>query len=218
MIKGIIFDVDGTLLDSMSVWDNVGELYLRELGLEPKEGLKETFNKLSLYQVACYYRSEYGVKLPVEEIMSGINALVERFYFEEAMPKPGVKAFLKDCMGKGIRMCVATATDRYLVDAALTRCGMREYFSALITCTEVGHGKDEPVIFREAVKCLGTDRMQTAVFEDALYALRTAKSDGFHTVGIYDIYEPEQNELRSLADVYLNDYSDMNAFWHFADK
>ena len=216
MIKGAIFDADGTLLDSMSIWDTIGEDYLRGLGYLPRENLNETFKNMSLYQAACYYRTEYGVTLSEEEIMDGINAMVENFYRFEAKLKEGVRDFLRSLYESGVKMCIATATDKSLIKAALDRCGVGKYFSEIFTCTSVGHGKDEPFIYREALNHLGTEKSATVVFEDALYAIKTAKSDGFVTAAVHDIHEKNQNELRSLSDFYLNDFSDLNSFWKFA--
>ncbi len=218
MIRGAIFDVDGTLLDSMHIWDTIGEDYLRSLGYEPRENLNETFKSMSLYQAACYYITEYGVPMSAEEIMDGVNTVIEHYYRDEVLPKPGVARFLQELEDQGVKMCIATATDQHLVAAALERCGIGRYFSGIFTCNGVGHGKDEPVIYREALKLLGTDRAHTVVFEDALYALKTAKGDGFLTAAVYDSHEKNQTEIRALADIALNDFEDSGEFWKFASE
>lgn len=212
MIKGAIFDLDGTLLDSMWIWDNIGEVYLRSIGYEPKENLTEAFRAFSLYQAACYYKIEYGVTLSVDEIMNGINSMVERYYENDVALKPGADEFLKRLQNSGVKMCIATATDKYLVEAALRRCQADGYFSEIFTCTSVGHGKDEPDIYRAALKHLGTDKSDTVVFEDSLFALRTAKADGFLTVAVADCHEKNQAALKALADCYITDYSDTEQF------
>lgn len=204
-IRGAIFDVDGTLLDSMFIWDTIGESYLRSIGYESKENLNEVFKNMSLRQVACYYQSEYGVTLSIEEIMDGVNAMLEQCYRYEAPLKPGVNQLLAQLSENGIRMCIATATDRYLVEAALERCGVRAYFGEIFTCNEVGHGKDEPHIFEAALRFLGTEKAETVVFDDALYAVRTAKSAGFPVAAVYDSHEKNQVEIRALSDFYLED-------------
>ncbi len=216
MIQGAVFDVDGTLLDSMDLWDRLGSDYLCSIGCRPEEDLDETFKTLSLYQAACYYRSHYGVKLSVEEIMEGVNRMVEDAYFHKVVLKPGVAELLRQLQEKGVRMCVATATDLYLVEAALERCGVRHFFSEILTCTDVGHGKDEPVIYREALHCLDTEKENTIILEDSFYAANTAKKDGFHVVGIYDVHERKSRELESLSDFYLRDFRELKDFWKFA--
>ena len=218
MIQGAIFDVDGTLLDSMSVWANIGADYLRFLGYEPRENLNETFKSMSLYQAACYYQSEYGVTLSTDEIIGGVNDRIGQFYRERAGLKPGVAGFLRQLREKGVKMCIATATDRPLVEAALERCGVLAYFSDIFTCFSVGHGKDEPVIYRTALEHLQTARAKTIVFEDALYAARTARRDNFVTAAVYDAYEKHQAELRAAADLYITDFTDWKSFWDFASQ
>ena len=218
MIQGAIFDVDGTLLDSMSVWANIGADYLRFLGYEPRENLNETFKSMSLYQAACYYQSEYAVTLSTEEIIAGVNDRIGQFYRERAGLKPGVAGFLRQLREKGVKMCIATATDRPLVEAALERCGVLAYFSDIFTCFSVGHGKDEPVIYRTALEHLQTARAKTIVFEDALYAARTARRDNFVTAAVYDAYEKHQAELRAAADLYITDFTDWKSFWDFASQ
>ena len=210
-IRGAIFDVDGTLLDSMFIWDTIGETYLRSIGYEPREKLNEVFKNMSLFQAARYYRTEYGVTLSIDEIMNGVNAILERYYRFEVSLKPGVAELLAQLQASGVKLCIATATDRYLVEAALERCGVLSCFGAIFTCNEVGHGKDEPDIFEEALRFLGTEKAETVVFDDALYAVRTAKEAGFPVAVIYDSHEKNQEGLRALADFYIEDFSQVSA-------
>ena len=208
MIKGAIFDLDGTLLDSMFIWDTIGEDYLRSLGKEPHEDLKETFMTLTLEEAAEYYREHYGVTLSVKEIVDGVNAMVEGIYRTKVTLKPGISEYLAWLKENGVRTCVATVTDRYLVEETLERLGVRHYFSEIFTCAEVGFGKDKPVIYQKALEHLGTEKSDTYVFEDMLFALNTAKTDGFPTVGVYDRHEVHQDELKELADYYVLDFTD----------
>ena len=216
MIQGLIFDFDGTLFDSMFIWDTAGEVYLRSIGKEPEADLQKVLKPMSLFQSAQYIREKYHIPLSVEDIMDGVNRTVEDFYFHTVEPKTGVIAFLEELHRKNIKMCIATATDRYQVEAALQRCGMRHFFSEIFTCTEVGSGKDRPEIFRKAMEHLQTDRSNIAVVEDAYHAAHTAKQDGFLVVGVYDSHESRQRELLSLSDIYLLDYFNLTSFWKFA--
>ena len=210
-IRGAIFDVDGTLLDSMFIWDTIGETYLRSIGYEPREKLNEVFKNMSLFQAARYYRTEYGVTLSIDEIMNGVNAMLERYYRFEVSLRPGVAELLAQLQASGVKLCIATATDRYLVEAALERCGVLSCFGAIFTCNEVGHGKDEPDIFEAALRFLGTRREEPLVFDDALYAVRTAKEAGFPVAVIYDSHEKNQEGLRALADFYIENFSQVSA-------
>lgn len=215
-IKCAIFDFDGTLFDSMAIWDSVGEIYLRSLGKEPRPSMREDVRALSLYQSACYFQKEYDLSLPVEQIMTGINQTIEHFYIHEVLPKPGVVDFLERMKKAEISMCIATASDRYQIEAALSRCGMEHYFDAIFTCSEVGHGKDEPVIFQKAMDHFSSDRSTTVVFEDAIHAVQTAKEDGFSVVAVFDNSEKRQTEIRNLSDCYIADFEHTEEFWKFA--
>ena len=208
-IRGAIFDVDGTLLDSMFIWDTIGEAYLRSIGYQPKENLNETFKNMSLHQAARYYQTEYGVTQSIDEIMDGVNAMLERYYRFEVPLKPGVAELLERLRQDGVKLCIATATDRHLVEAALDRCGVLSCFGEIFTCNEVGHGKDEPDIFEAALRFLGTRREETLVFDDALYAVRTAKEAGFPVAAVYDSHERSQAEVRARSDLYLEDLTQL---------
>lgn len=218
MVKGAIFDLDGTMLDSMFIWDTFGEEYLKTLGIEPRENLAETFKTFTLEQAAEYYREHYGVTLSVSEIVNEINNMVSEIYRTKVNLKPGVKEFLKMLYDNGVKMCVATVTDRHLVEVTLKRLGVIEYFSEIFTCASVGHSKEEPHIYREAQKYLGTPKKATVVFEDALYAIKTAKTDGFITVGVFDEHEENQKELKMMADCYIENYSEFEMFWNSISK
>lgn len=208
MLKGAIFDFDGTLVDTMFIWDTIGEDYLRSLGKEPHEDLKKTFMTLTLEEAAEYYRTHYGVTLSVKEIVDGVNTMVEGIYRTRVALKQGVADFLAQLKENGTRMCIATVTDRYLVEETLDRLGLLQYFSEIFTCAEVGYGKDKPIIYRKALEHLGTMKNETYVFEDSLFALKTAKADGFTTVGVYDRHENRQDNLKNLADYYIVDFAD----------
>lgn len=214
-IKCAIFDFDGTLFDSMFIWDEIGERYLRSLGKEPNPSMREAVRTLSLYQAACYLRREYDLPLSTEGIMKGINQMIEHFYLSEILPKPGVCEFLEHMKKAGISMCIATASERYQIEAALKRCGMSQYFDATFTCSEIGHGKEEPFIFRQAMEVCGAERNTTVVFEDAFHAALTARRDGFSVIAVYDESEKYQEEIRRLADCYLVDFVHTKDFWEF---
>ena len=206
MIKGAIFDLDGTLLDSMFIWDTIGEDYLRSIGIEPRENLAETFKTFTLEESAEYYRTHYGVTLSVEKIVNGVNLMIEDFYRNTVLLKEGVAEFLARLSNGGVKMCIATVTDKYLVEAALIRLNVRQYFGEIFTTAEVGCGKNDPKIYRTALAYLGTEKRETLVFEDVLHALMTAKNDGFPVAAVYDKHEIRQTEMKANGDYYITDY------------
>lgn len=207
-VKAAIFDMDGTLLDSMAVWDDIARQYLLSLGVDAGQEVNDATAPMSLPESAAYIKQQYQLKMTEEEIASGINAMIEDFYFYQAPLKKGVKMVLQMLQDKDIPMCVATATDRHLVEAALQRCSVRHYFKRIFTCTEVGYGKTQPEIYRRSAEFLGAKSSETLVFEDVLFALKTAADDGFLTVAVFDTHEPRQEALKKKADVYLRDFSE----------
>ena len=218
MIEGAIFDVDGTLLDSMLIWLEVRYRFLESIGLKAKPDTRDKSKDMSLYQAACYFKSEYGLSMPVKEIMDRINSLIEDFYRNDAQPKDGVIEMLDYLADNNVKMCIASATDTYLLEAALTRCGMRHYFSEIFSCTDVRHGKDEPDIYRIALAHLGTEKSRTVIFEDAYYAIETAKRDGFKVVSIYDEFEPKHKEVLEKSDFHIDNLLELDGFKSFAES
>ena len=212
-IKGAIFDVDGTLLDSMYVWNQAGEKYLKRHGITPRPGVNEEFKNQSLRQAADYLQTVWGLSGTAEEIMSDINKMIEEDYFYRVNMKEGAAEFLEQLKMRGVSLCLATATDRHLVEAALRRNRIADYFPQIFTCTEVGHGKDEPDIFKRALRSLGTSIEETVIFEDALYAVKTAKNAGFTVAAMYDSSEKEQQAMRELADFYFKDFKKAEEIW-----
>ena len=208
-IKGAIFDLDGTLLDSMSVWRNMAVNYLKQNNIKPKEDLFDAVRVMSLADTAVYFREEYGIQKTDEMMMAEINSNVEEFYNNVAEKKDHVFEFLDILKAKGVKMCIATATDRYLVEPAVKRTGLDKYIDRIFTCYEYG-GKDRHDIFLTALHYLGTPMAETYVFEDSLFAIKTAKSAGFPTVGIYDSYsEYQTEEIKEISDIYITGYNEL---------
>lgn len=213
-IKGAIFDMDGTLLDSMHIWSEVGLMFLKSKGVEPPEGIEDEFVKMSIVQAAEYYIKNIDPNETVMGIVKEVNKLVEGFYYNEVLNKEGVTEFLEFLKSRGVKMCVATATDRHLVEKALERNGILKYFSEIFTCTSVGAGKDTPVIYDVAMEHLGTDKENTFIFEDALYAIETARKADYAIVGIKDISEKADPEtVKNLCDYYVENYSEIYKYF-----
>lgn len=216
MIKGAIFDLDGTILDSMMIWNSVAENYLQSKGYKSNSELNNQVKNMSLSKAAHFVKKKYSMDITVDEIMNEINKMVEHYYRDVIQLKAGVFEFVKSLDDKGVEMCIATATDRYQVEMALKRCGIFDCFSRIFTCTEVGRGKVDPYIYRKALEHLKTPKEKTVVFEDALYAVKTAKTDGFIVAGVYDKFEKNKQEIKSLADVVIEDYNHTEDFWKMA--
>ena len=193
MIKGAIFDLDGTLTDSMWIWDTVAIDFMKQHGFPVPPGLREAVKPLSFLQMVAYYQHDLGIPLSAEEIPLKAHA----------------GEFLQKLREAGVRCGVATASEKYMVEAALTRLGIRDYFEFVLTCTELGSGKDEPAIFEEALRRLGTAKDETVVFEDAVHAIRTAKKAGFRVVALYDDSAAEDaEEIKEIADRYCRSFAE----------
>lgn len=204
MLKGAIFDLDGTLLDSMYIWDTIGSDYLKNRGILPEPGVDEKVRVMSLVQGAEYFRCHYGIQESVSDILTEVDRQVFRLYAEEVRIKKGVRPLLEQLQKQHVKMCVATANNRRQAEAALKNNKIEKFFCGIFTCTETGHGKDEPDIYEKACRFLGTPKEQTAVFEDALHAIETAGKAGFPVVGVYDSrWDKDQEQIKKLADGYL---------------
>ena len=209
MIKGAIFDIDGVLLDSMGIWDELGARYLRSLGRIPEEGLNKILFSMSMEQGAEYLNEHYGLNKSVKETVEGIGRMLEDYYFYEVLLKPGAKEILEFLKSKNIKMAAATSSPRTHIEKALSRNGLLGYIDKIYTTSEVGVSKHSPDIYNLAADFLKTKSEETLVFEDSLYALKTAKEAGYVAVGVYDEKgESNQAELENQADLYLKKLDD----------
>ena len=210
LFKSVIFDVDGTLLDSMCIWENVAPDYLRSRGATPRADLNEALSRLGGHEIPGYFRSEYGLRESVDEIMRGIYKLLEDFYLHKAPLKKGVIPVLSALSELGIKMSIATATEKYLIDSALERLGIRKHFKRIFSCGEEMTSKSSPDIYLRAAVDLGTAISETLIVEDALYAIRSAKSAGFPVAAVYDKSALDyQDEIKQLCDYYFMSMDEM---------
>lgn len=209
-IRGAIFDVDGTLLDSMKIWDQAGARYLESLGKEPEQGLNKILFSLSLADGAAYLKKTYDLTQTEEEIHQGVLDVVDAFYRDEAQAKAGVRELLAALSAKGVAMTVATSSDKRQIRTALERLDLAKYFQELFTCGEVGGSKNEPEIFHRAAALMGTTPEDTCVVEDGLYAVRTANNAGYYTIGVYDASSHDDwQDLQKEADLALESLEDV---------
>lgn len=207
MISGAIFDVDGVLLDSMGIWDEMGTQYIVRQGREPQPDLAQVLLTKHLSESAQFLREQYSLPWSEEEILEQIIDMMEEFYSSVIPPKPGVKEFLQQLKQSGIPVTVATAGDRKLAAAGLESGGLLPYIDEIFTCGEVGAGKDTPKVYQAARESMGTDLASTWVFEDSLHGILTAESAGFPTAGIYDKSSQHNIEkIRKSCTYYLEDF------------
>ncbi len=206
MIKGVVFDIDGTLLDSTKIWEDVGWNLLQRRGIAAdKKCLKRTLLPMSIEEGAEYLEKRFSLKESQEEIIREMLHDVARFYDEEVQPKPGALALLAGFHRAGIPMAVATANDGAVFHKAFERLGMTEYFQTTVSCHDVGFPKGYPRVYLRAAEIIGTLPEDTIVFEDTLRGLKTAALAGFHTVGVKDIQSRDSwKELEEVAQLMLD--------------
>ena len=201
--KYAIFDMDGTLVDSMGYWDELAVEYLHSQGVTsvPDELLQRTA-PLPMAETLALFIREYGLDDTPERAQRALQVIMENHYRHDIRLKPGVKAHLAALAERGVAMCVVSATPERLMQLCLERLGIRRYFQFVLSCESVGAGKDRPDIYHAAAKRLGAPSpAETAVYEDSNVAARTAKAAGYYTVGVYDACEADRwEELAALAD------------------
>ena len=208
-IKGAIFDMDGTLVDSLFFWGvfwrDLGERFLGKQDYAPPKEVDLKVRTMIFTDAMAYVRDALGIAADAEEVVSFAAEKLSDFYRYKVKAKAGAHALLDHLKGMGVRMCVASATDKKYLPIALDACGLTPYFETVLSCAELGVGKDKPDIYFAALAALGTDASETCVFEDSFVALETAKKAGFHTVGIYDENNYEQERLCQASDLYLSE-------------
>ena len=207
--RACIFDMDGTLVDSMGYWDRLGREYLESRGVT--EGIDEALAltaPMTMLESSELFLRTFGLSGTPESAAAEMTAVMDGHYRRDIPLKPGAADYLAALKARGTKMCVATATPEPLARACLERLGVLEDFAFLLSCDEVAAGKDKPDVFFEAARRLGSAPAETAAFEDALFAARTAKDAGFYTVGVYDASgDGHWNELTALADETVRDWS-----------
>ncbi len=207
-IRGAIFDLDGTLTDSMYIWQKAPVDLVRRYGGDPPEDLARDLKEMGRREAAEYLRSRFSLSATPEELMDTLNDLVTEEYRSRVPMKPGADRLLARLADSGISCCIATASEAFQARSAMERLGLWQHFRFAVSCVQYG-GKTRPDIYLEAARRLGTAPGETVVFEDALHAARTAHEAGFRVCGVWDASaEEDQAALKALADWYVRDLGD----------
>ena len=206
MIKGIIFDLDGTLLDSMTVWSSIDREFLIENGItDPPAEVSDVVKKMTVDESSQYFIDRFGLKCTKEYVIWRIEDMVRERYEEQIPLKPHVEELLDYLDSRGIPYGIATATYKRLAEAALKRCGIYDRFRFLLTDVEYPAGKNFPDIFLGGAEHFGAEPREVLVVEDSLHCIETAKEAGFTVCGVYDsVAEADRSSIIALSDYYVD--------------
>ncbi len=207
-IKGAIFDLDGTLIDSLALWDviwsEMGKRYLNNSLFSPSPEVDKAVRTMTFKEALEFISKTFNIEEKPEILLKSASEAVANFYLCEVKLKKGVVEFLEELHSRGVIMCIASATDKSLIEMVIKRFDIGKYFSHILSCADIGKGKDSPDIYLCALESLGTKKEETYVFEDSHVAILTAHNVGLKTVGIYDRYNYGQEEIKKIADEYVS--------------
>ena len=206
-IKAVIFDLDGSLVDSMWIWKDIDIEYLGRFGIEIPDGLQKDIEGKSFSETAVYFKERFQIPDSLEQMKEDWNQMAWDKYVHEVMLKPGAGDFLNYCIGHGIKLGIATSNSRALVEAVADARGFGKNFDCIMTACEVEKGKPSPDIYLAVADRLGVDPVQCLVFEDITAGIMAGKNAGMRVCAVEDTYSLHQTgDKKKLADYYIRDY------------
>ena len=210
-LKAVILDLDGTMIDSMKVWDRIGIEFLACRNIVAPQNLGKVVKNMSMTQSAVYYMQQFGLDgMSEEQIIACWVDMVYKHYATDIPLKEGLVEYLSQLKLEGLKLAIATASDIKLVEAVLGRHGILELFDVIVTVKEIGKGKDCPDIFLACASKLGVLPEKCVVIEDCLHAIKTASGLGMKTIAIFDESAVhEMDELKKSADRYIYSFLEL---------
>lgn len=184
--KCAVFDMDGTILDSMPMWHGVSDSYLSSHGVQLASSVWDDVKRLTETETALFFKEKFGIADPVGKICGEFESIIFDEYARSLELKDGAREVLETLNGMGVPCVLATATNRKCVEACLGRLGIAGLFREVLTCLDLGTSKHEPLIFQKAAEVCGASAGESVVFEDALHCVETAKNAGFGTCAVFD--------------------------------
>ncbi len=208
--SGFIFDLDGTLLDSLWVWREVDIISLKRRGHDVPDDYAQAIAHLSFADAAKYTIERFQLSEAPEALMEEWYAMAMQEYHTRVMAKPYVREFLEQVRAQGIPMAAATASEHSLICPALERIGILDFFQNVTTIQEVTRDKSFPDIYLLAAERLGVAPENCVVCEDILAGIQSAKSAGFYTIGVEEPFSlPNREKIRQHADRYIESFAEL---------
>lgn len=208
--KAFLFDLDGTLVDSMWMWGAIDVEYLGKFGLTCPPDLQKAIEGMSFSETAAYFKKRFALEASLEEIKADWISMSIEKYRSQVPPKPGTEAFLSWAAKQNIKMAVCTSNGREMVDAVLSSLNLARYFDCIITGCEVAAGKPSPDIYLEAARRMKVSPEECAVFEDVPAGILAGKRAGMEVFAVEDEYSLGMEEKkRALSDFYIRDYREL---------
>lgn len=206
-IEAVIFDLDGSLVDSMWMWRAIDIEYLGRFGIPLPEDLQSKIEGMSFNETAIYFKENFHIPDSLERIKDDWNKMAWDKYANEVPLKPGIPEFLEACRTNGIKLGIATSNSRELVENIALVHGLKDYFSCIMTGCDVGKGKPAPDIYLAVAKELGVNTDRCLVFEDIIPGIQAGLSAGMRVCAVEDAYSvPQREAKRELANYYIEDY------------
>ena len=206
-INAAIFDLDGTLVDSMWVWEKIDIEFLKAREIQTPKNLMSEICHLTFEQTANCFKSRFNLLESTQEIMDEWNAMAYDHYKNDVKLKPGAKELLLTLKKLNIKIALATSNCRQLLEITLKSNGIFDLFDIISTTDEVSRGKDFPDIYLLSAKKLNVAPNECIVFEDILKAVYGAKLAGMHVVGVKDHFsQSESKQIKECSDRYINDF------------
>lgn len=208
--KAAIFDLDGTLIDSMGVWEKIDVEFLAKRGLTLPETYTQEVCSKNFPEAAAYTIALFGLKESAEDIIADWNRMAIDEYSRRIRLKPHAKEYLLFLKGRGVRLGTATALPRALYEPVLKHNGVYRLFDAFASVGEVSRGKESPELYLLAAERLGVAPGDCAAFEDVLRGIRGIKAAGMRPFGVYDRYsEKDQEQIRQICERYIADFAEL---------
>lgn len=206
-IEAVIFDLDGSLVDSMWMWYDIDVEYLKKFGIECPPDLQASIEGMSFSETSVYFKERFALPDSIEQIKKDWNDMAWDKYLHEVPFKEGAYDFLCHCKSKGIKLGIATSNSRELVENIASVHGLDDFFSCIMTGCDVAKGKPAPDIYLAVAEKLGVLPENCLVFEDIVPGIKAGKSAGMKVCAVDDAYSAyQEEEKRSLADYYIKDF------------